>query len=286
MPTKTVIPKPRIKVEEVKEEPAESVPSQEAPPSEPPKISSFSQLDSTTMKDSTTPTAPKKSILEAEPDEETTPVKEESSQPSVSQNNVSSDNDQSTVDKTQTSSEDIKEWLKEVRPDTTKENVKSGGPEFKVVLLIILILLLVGAVVGGVLYYRKGVTNLPAQPVVQETPKPTEAQLSVTPTQTPNATDLKTLSLNILNGSGKVGEASKAKDLLLKAGFSSDKVKTGNADNYNYKETVVSLKKDLDNSVFTAISDSLKDSYVVKKGDDLENSSSYDITITVGSETP
>src|SRR3990172_6823482 len=78
-----------------------------------PKVSSFSQLDASKsdIKASTTETALKTTSAE----------------------------------KKDMSSEDIKDWLKDVRPDTNKEVEKKGGPNFNVLLILVLIT----AVLGG-----------------------------------------------------------------------------------------------------------------------------------------
>ena len=114
----------------------------------------------------------------------------------------------SSEGKPETSSQEIKEWLKEVRPDTTKEVEKGNGPNAKVVVLIVVILLILGAVVGGFFYYRQSVS----EPKIQPTPTPVAA--IPTPTAVAVEVDLKTISVRVLNGSGTTGEAGRVKGLL------------------------------------------------------------------------
>lgn len=182
------------------------------------------------------------------------------------------------------SSDDVKKWLKDIRPDTTQEVEKSGGPNTKLILLVLLFLLIVGAVVGGVFYYKSKVsTAQPQGETLQATPNPT-----ATPTPNPEATpgaelDLSKYALSILNGSGVPGEAGKVDEALKAAGF--EDTKTGNADFYDFTTTTVSLKKEVPEAVFKKIKDALSDNYTVEKeGTDLGESSSYDIVIVVGTK--
>ena len=295
MPDNTKPPRPKIKVEEITEEPeeietpkptkessenvAEVKPKDEevakVPEStsqETPKITSFSQLDSQKSSDTASATEdttkPTESVLTPE-----TPKKEEG----LSETEKSTE--KASKEKEDVSSDEIKEWLKEVRPDTTKEVEKKGGPNTKLIVLVVIILLVLGAVVGGVLYYRQSVTTEPSgeTPETQETSTPA-------PTQTPEEeVDISTLSLSLLNGSGTVGEAGKAKDLLIEAGFMEDKLTTGNAQSYDYTSTSISLKKGLSEKVFEEIKKALEGTYeVVKSETTLEEDSTYDVIIIVG----
>ena len=184
-------------------------------------------------------------------------------------------------DKEEVSSSEIKEWLKEVRPDTSKESIKSGGPNTKIIFVIAVILLILGALVGGVLYYRQSLTV--ATDTQEEEQKPTATPK---PTEVPEENvDISTLSVSILNGSGIAGEAKKVKDLLVEAGWTDDKLTTGNADSSKYTETSVSLKKELSNKVFDEVKNALGDSYNVEKSDtQLGEDSSYDLIIILGKE--
>jgi hypothetical protein len=267
----TKLNKPKIKVEEI-EETAEA--EAETPKTETgdtttvPKIASFSQLDSA-------PPAPpeEKGVTESEPEKSETlePPKEKLTE--------------STGEKEeeQISSDEVKEWLKDVRPDTTKENDKGRGPSSKIIVIIVVVLLVLGAIIGGALYFQKNVseeqppesTNSPeTTPVV--TPEPTAAEEEV---------DLTTLSVSVLNGSGTAGEAGKVKNLLVKGGFSADKITTGNADSYDFDETSVGVKGGLSTKVMDAVKTSLSDVYALTASEDeLEENSSYDIVIIVGSK--
>jgi len=228
---------------------------------EPPKVSTFSQLDTPPP-----PSGEEKAVTEPEK------IWEEE--------NKESDKETPSKGKPETSSEEVKEWLKEVRPDTTKEVEKGNGPNAKVVVLIVVILLILGAIVGGFFYYRQSVSEPIQEPV------PTPSVPTVSPTALPIKVDLKTLSVNVLNGSGITGEAGRVKALLTKEeGFAADKVTTGNDTSSDHKETSVQLKKDTSETVFESIKEMLGETYdVIKSEEALEEDSKYDVVITVGAK--
>lgn len=275
MPVKGKKAKTRIKVEEVslekdvKEPPeveAEPVPEpvkeEDAKPQsvQGPKVASFSQLDA----DKSVPGKPQETLLPPSPVVEQVDQKEE----------------EKSSDKEPIQPENIKEWLKQVRPDTSKELEKSGGPNFKSFFVIMVVLALLGAMVGGVVYYQRNVVPREGVSITEtkeETPTPE-------PTPAPPEVDLKELTVNILNGSGTKGEAGRAKDLIVKAGFEGDKVKTGNAGSYDHKETEVQLKEGQAEAVFEKIKEALSKDYEVVKSDTLlKKDSSYEVVIIVGS---
>lgn len=92
----------------------------------------------------------------------------------------------------------------------------------------------------------------------------------------------KDLKVQILNGSGKVGEAGVVKTALLKLGFTSGNISTGNAESYDFKDTEVSFKSGIPVSLLSDIQKALDKYTVVKAKSDLEKDSKFDISITVG----
>lgn len=181
------------------------------------------------------------------------------------------------------SQDEIKEWLKDVKPDTSKEVEKGSTFNGKIVLVAIVIVLIVGAIVGGVFYYKKGVTN----PKTDDKPQPLPVTVVPTtteasPTTTQQEVALKDLKVQVLNGSGKVGEAGVVKTALTKAGFTAGNITTGNASSYNFTDTEVSLKEGISDSVFNDIKKALGENYSVVQKDNLGASASFDVVITVG----
>jgi hypothetical protein len=282
--------KPLIKVEEIEEgskdekiketeTSADDVVETPETKSATPAVSSFSQLDSA-------PPAPPDSKVSTKDDtsEETVSKDEQSEEkPSETSEETSKaveEESENLSKKEQISSDEVKEWLKDVRPDTTKDVEKGRGPGGKLIVFIVLILLVLGTVVGGVLYFQKGVSE-PAQQEADTTQAPADTETPVDLEE--EELDLTTITVSVLNGSGIAGEAGKVKDLLSEAGFSEDNIQTGNADSYDYQDISVSLKSGLPEKLIESIETSLSSNYEVKiSGDDLQENSTYDVVIIVG----
>jgi len=147
--------------------------------------------------------------------------------------------------------------------------------------LIILIpgVLLLGALLGGIYFYQKNI-NMVSQP----TPTP---EAIGTPTITPSASPSAKLVLtkypiNIQNGSGIPGVAGDAKSLLTKAGFSVSG--TGNADNYDYTDTVIKVKSDVPAEFISKLITTLSGIYKVStKTESLPDTSKDEVVVIVGS---
>ena len=291
---KEKIKKPSIKVEEIEEEVAEET-SDEAEKAKPeetlddkpvkdvdtkpvaPAVSSFSQLDSAPPSPPDKKSSVKESMEEKIDERADENITQEADDKAENKTDTTNEDSQK---KEQISSDEVKEWLKEVRPDTTKEIEKSRGPGGKLIFLITIILLLLGAVVGGVLYFQKGVSE------------PSAPDVSVSPTSIPEETpevvvdealDLTETSISVLNGSGIAGEAGKVKDLLSSAGFVNDNIQTGNADSYDYENISMSIKEDLSDNILTEMKNALSEDYEVEVSEDyLQENSTYDVVIIVG----
>ena len=185
------------------------------------------------------------------------------------------------VDNTEMSSDDVKNWLKEVRPDTNKEMEKSRKPFLKIFLIVLFICIILGMIIGGIYYYKTKVSkNINPNGDESNNITPSLSQ-SITPTST--SIDFLKYSLSILNGSGIAGEASKASKLLENGGFS--KAKSGNAKTYDYTTTVISLKENIPNEVYEKLKSTLESTYIIEKSESfLNNDSEFDIEITVGNK--
>lgn len=272
--------KPVIKVEEIEESETESKKDEmEAPEKEAsevktkvetPAVSSFSQLDTS---------APPSPAGEKSKEKETEPTGDKSKVDAEDKKEETSDTEKAVSDKEQISSDEVKEWLKDVRPDTTKDNEKGRGLGGKIILIVI-VLALIGAVVGGVMYFQKGVSTpneevAPTQEPVRETPVPTQVP--------EEEVDLTSISISVLNGSGIAGEAGKVKDLLSAGDFSEDNIETGNADSYDYEGVTISTKENTPETVYNTVETLLSDDYEVTLSEDnLSEDSEYDIEIIVG----
>lgn len=129
---------------------------------------------------------------------------------------------------------------------------------------------------GAILIWKFMIVDAPQSPPVVEE--------SVTPTVTPTPVeeiDYSGYPITVQNGSGQVGVAGAAKDLLESNDFS---VKdTGNADNYDYEQTEIKAGEDVPEEVVSALVDVLDAEYDVSEdiGDYDENE---EILVIIGSE--
>jgi hypothetical protein len=116
------------------------------------------------------------------------------------------------------------------------------------------------------------------------TPSPTpEVFATATPESTPGANIDKALAkIRVLNGNGQAGVASSGKAFVESKGYKVTAV--GNADNFDFTDTIITLKKSFKDFGAALVAD-LSGKYSVKiSPDTLEASDSADIEITVGSK--
>ena len=170
---------------------------------------------------------------------------------------------------------------------------KEKGTSFKVIFITVLITaIVVGLVAGGVYVYLSGTGKLVGDNIALMSPTPGSSNAvlataspspvaSLEPSLEPEIA-LDKYKVNILNGSGKIGEAGNAKKLLEEAGFKVGS--TGNAKTFDFKKTLVAAKKSISSKTVDLVVGALGKSYKVELSEALKESDSYDITITVGSE--
>jgi len=121
------------------------------------------------------------------------------------------------------------------------------------------------------------VPGLSAKATPTPLPKPTAA-----PTAVP--VNLKAYSVSVLNGSGITGQAGKVKDSLTTDGF--NVASTGNADNSNYTQTEIAAKKSVSQAYLSKLEAELGKTLSVDSTiAPLQDSSSTDVTVTLGSQT-
>ncbi|OGK09434.1 hypothetical protein A2767_05305 [Candidatus Roizmanbacteria bacterium RIFCSPHIGHO2_01_FULL_35_10] len=120
--------------------------------------------------------------------------------------------------------------------------------------------------------------------------KKSEIVILVTPTASPisptkTASDevkLDKYPIQVLNGSGVAGEASKMQKILEEEGFEvSD---TGNADKFDYTDTVIQAKKGVEKSFLDKLKVLLSKTYSVGKDKVLDASDSSEVIVIVGSD--
>lgn len=146
--------------------------------------------------------------------------------------------------------------------------------------LIILIALLVGALTGGFITYFSGLSRMKE---TESTPLPVATLIPTiepVPSASPSPIKREELKVQILNGSGVSGAASKAKALLTGLGYTS--IDTGNALISDLVQTEVSVKSSAKELFTTVIKDLSKSYNAVESSKPLIETSKYDIVITLG----
>lgn len=145
--------------------------------------------------------------------------------------------------------------------------------------IIIPTALLVGVLVGGLITYFSGISKFDTvEPKVTATPK---VEVEKTATPVPQVTTKREdLKVQVLNGSGVSGLASKAKTLLEGLGYKD--VAVGNADKSDYEETQIQIKDSVKDFVNVLTSDLSKSYTVSKESKTLSSTSKFDIIITLG----
>jgi hypothetical protein len=160
----------------------------------------------------------------------------------------------------------------------------SSKKDKKAVGLVLLLIALV--LVGGGVFYFLSLRNKQESKI--ESPTRTELPMIVEeksiPTSTPTATpvevvDKKLVSIQVLNGTGIVGEAAYLQDKLNSLGYTS--VKIGNAPKQNYESTQVTFSSKLSYSVVSEITKELEKIYQ-KVETKKSSSTSYDVEIITG----
>jgi len=172
------------------------------------------------------------------------------------------------------------EQVEKVDDAISKKEVKKMN--LKLIIVITLVSALVAAFVsGGVYVYLSGVENVakaPEEKAENSEPAPTSEP---SPSPTPEPVDLSTYSVQVLNGSGAIGVASAAEDVLVTAGFKVED--TGNAGRYDFQNTLVQAKSGVSGEAISQLKKALEaKDYKVEVGDTLSSSSEFDIVVTVG----
>lgn len=186
-------------------------------------------------------------------------------------------------DKSEQSS-DVREKEEEEKEPFSKEELEdkdSNKPSFlkTIFWMIFPVILLILAVAAGIFIYNLGVKKGMQEAVATITPTPEETTATPTPKTTLKRGDLK---IQVLNGAGVGGTASKAKKFLEELGY--EDIDTGNADSFDFKEAKIAIKEGKDN-VGEFLKDDLSSDYSVSKDfTTLDEESKYDVVVTIGSK--
>ncbi|MBI4084322.1 MAG: LytR C-terminal domain-containing protein [Candidatus Levybacteria bacterium] len=141
----------------------------------------------------------------------------------------------------------------------------------------VLLFALLGFVIGIVFFaYQEGIKK-------GETDVYTAVSPTVTPPTTPTevVVDKKAYTISVLNGSGKRGEAAKAKSYLSKEGFIVDTV--GNAERSDYNDTIIQARSSVATAYLEELTKTMKNaSYDVSEPEILAEKGKADVIITIG----
>lgn len=154
-------------------------------------------------------------------------------------------------------------------PNQQVSNKKSKMP------IIIGIVLVVVAIAGGIFSYQQSKKTDQVKPVAVEKKEPS-------PTEKPKI-DKNLVKVQVLNGTGTPGQAGTVIDVLKKAGYNIDNIKTDNAKDYNNTVTTITAKDGFDD-VASNVKDALKTTFDEINIDStyLDKDSEFDIIVTTG----
>jgi len=190
------------------------------------------------------------------------------------------------IEEVVTSNKNEEASIKEPTPEPLQQQYPEKTNLKLIFFLTVITALIVGFVSGGVYVYFSGISAVPDSEKSTSTPPPTIIpEPSATPKQTPESEeiDLSQYKISVLNGSGKIGEASNAGSLLEENGFKVEDI--GNASRYDFEDTVLQTKKQIPQSVVVLLEKALSSIYVVEiDSENLPESSEFDFVITVGSK--
>ena len=154
------------------------------------------------------------------------------------------------------------------------EGAKNGGGNGW--LVVVTVILVAGAAVaGGVIWWQKSGSGQ-AQ-VAQPTPAAEEVLPSPTPSE---MLEFDKFPVAVLNGSGIKGEGNKVKETLEAAGLVVASV--GNADNYDYELTEISVGKDVSAGFVEKLAEALGKEYALGPNGTMDEA--MGIQVIVGSK--
>ena len=144
---------------------------------------------------------------------------------------------------------------------------------------LILVILLAVAVGWFYLSNKSQKEKVKTQPEITTEPKAEKVNPTVVAT---TEAKLDKYPIEILNGSGAPGVASTLQEILEKEGFKVSE--TGNADNYDYTDTVIQAKDNIEKTFLEKLKTLVAKSYSVGKNEKLSASDSSEIVVIVGSK--
>lgn len=172
----------------------------------------------------------------------------------------------------------VEEIFKRSPEDETDDKIKKEKPQLLLWSVIVIVAALTLGI--GLLFITNTAKPVTITPTVTVTPS-SAVQPTVTPTPIPQVTKDQ-IKIQILNGGGVVGAAGKMKSLLEEKGYNIENV--GNADAYDYAQTVIKVKPGAKN-IADLLTEDLAENYTLSSASGvLESTSPYDALIIIGKE--
>ena len=138
-------------------------------------------------------------------------------------------------------------------------------------------IIIASLIFGGVFISKKA---LQSRRKSEPTPTPPAGELEPTETLEPEL-DREVLKIKVLNGSGEPGAAGAAVQFLKDKGYS-DEIEAGNADSYNYDETVIQIKEEKKDFFDLLVEDLVEEYSVSSESAELDEESEFEAIIIIG----
>lgn len=163
-------------------------------------------------------------------------------------------------------------------PNPNKPKSKGNGKKVGIIVVVLLLLIAAGAGAAWLLADKDNSSD-----TSKVSPVPTKITMP-TSTPTPSIREVarEEVTVEILNGTGVPGEASKLQTELEDLGYESFEV--GNADKTDYDATEVVFATDLPENIVEEITELLEEMYESVKSTK-ESGSSFDVSIITGTRT-
>lgn len=163
--------------------------------------------------------------------------------------------------------------------------VKKNLLRYFIIIAIGSFLIGLGSMAGISIFLQKIPFELPfIQRKIAEVTPSSEPTITVEPTKV-TVVNLAEYRIEVLNGSGITGAASKLRDVLTTDGFKV--LSAGNADKSDYTDTIISAKKNVNSAYLEKLKENLNKTYtsVIDSKTSVPESSEADVIITIGSST-
>ena len=146
----------------------------------------------------------------------------------------------------------------------------------KTMLFIIISVVLISVLVGGYLLTKQPVEK------VEEKKEAIIEDKEPSPTEKPKI-EKSSVKIQVINGTGTPGQAGIVVKALEDAGYSTDNIKTGNADEFDNSTTTIEAKENFE-EIIKDIEDKLKSTFdkITVKSSNLDKDSEFDIIVVTG----